>query len=59
VSRVATVVAEERFRARMLYPRCTRCQHSGSMHHNDAWEYNRGPCAEYRCDCPAMVSGHD
>lgn len=59
VHRVAGILANERQLARGRYPRCLTCGHSGSMHHDDDWKYNRGPCAEYLCECSAMNAGHD
>lgn len=58
VSRIQGVVAEQKFRGQMAYPRCITCGHSGSMHHDDCL-YNRGPCAEYLCECSAMDGGCD
>jgi hypothetical protein len=59
ISRVENIVANERQLARFRSPQCVRCGHSGSMHHDDDWNYDVGPCAEYLCECPAMDGGHD
>jgi hypothetical protein len=59
VSRVENIIANERYFARLRYPDCVRCGHTGAMHHDADWNYVTGPCAVYRCECPAMDAGHD